>query len=204
MLGGRIERKKDRKKQGEGFNTHKNGSQKVATLLIKFQTSSSSTFAVAPAFSQSLFFGWARQPKHGYLHIITMVTGLFLQDKLITLMGTCAVQRIPLNTPCPCDQKTHQLLLTEFTLCTEVTSGYPARARKDLLGYILPCWFNARSGSMYSLEQNPHIVAFHMSQHLDVFTSCECYVSFQLYVFMCVIPVVCVTNREGGVVKQHN
>ena len=23
-------------------------------------------------------------------------------------------------------------------------------------------------------------------------------------IFMCVIPVVCVTNKEGGVVKQHN
>jgi hypothetical protein len=22
--------------------------------------------------------------------------------------------------------------------------------------------------------------------------------------FLCVIPVVCVTNKEGGVVKQHN
>ena len=22
--------------------------------------------------------------------------------------------------------------------------------------------------------------------------------------FMCVIPIVCVTNKEGGVVKQHN
>ena len=22
--------------------------------------------------------------------------------------------------------------------------------------------------------------------------------------FMCVIPVVCVTNKEGGAVKQHN
>jgi hypothetical protein len=109
-----------------------------------------------------------------------MVTELSLQDKLITLKGTCVVQRTPLNTPCPCDQKTHHLLLTEFTLCTEVTSGYPTRARKDQLGYIFPCWFKARgSGSMYSLEQNPDIVAFHMSQHLDVFSSCEYYVSCQ-------------------------
>ena len=23
-------------------------------------------------------------------------------------------------------------------------------------------------------------------------------------IFMCVIPVVCVTNKKGGVVKQHN
>jgi len=28
--------------------------------------------------------------------------------------------------------------------------------------------------------------------------------SFLTSVFMCVIPVVCVTNKEGGVVKQHN
>jgi len=118
-----------------------------------------------------------------------MVTGLFLQDQLITLKGTCAVQRTPLNTPCPCDQRTHQLLLTEFTLCTEVTSGCPPRALKDQPRYIFPCWFNARgSGSMYSLEQNPDIVAFHMSQHLDVFISCEHYVSSQFILTYLLTP----------------
>ena len=24
-----------------------------------------------------------------------------------------------------------------------------------------------------------------------------------IYIFVCIIPVVCVTNKEGGVVKQH-
>jgi hypothetical protein len=111
-----------------------------------------------------------------------MATGLFLQDKLIALKGPCAVQRTPLNTQCPCDQKTYQLLLTEFTLCTEVTSRYPSGARKDQLVCILQCWFNARgSGPMYSLEQNPDFVAFHMSQHLDVFSSCVYYVRFSSY-----------------------
>ena len=33
----------------------------------------------------------------------------------------------------------------------------------------------------------------------------QLYISvYKLLFFMCVIPVVCVTNKEGGVVKQHN
>lgn len=47
---------------------------------------------------------------------------LSLQDKMITLKRTGAVQRTPLYTPSPCDHKTHQLLLTGFTLCSELTS----------------------------------------------------------------------------------
>jgi len=35
---------------------------------------------------------------------------------------------------------------------------------------------------MYSLEQNPDTVAFHMSQHLDVFSLSEYYISYQFIV----------------------
>ena len=34
------------------------------------------------------------------------------------------------------------------------------------------------------------------SSYFGLFSLCQ--------IFMCVIPVVCVTNKEGGVVKQHN
>ena len=30
------------------------------------------------------------------------------------------------------------------------------------------------------------------------------YTSGKCMIFMCVIPVVCLTNKDGGVVKQHN
>jgi len=56
MLGGRIERKKEGNKE-KGATHTKTEVTKVATLLIKFRASSSSTFAVVPASSQSLFFG---------------------------------------------------------------------------------------------------------------------------------------------------
>jgi hypothetical protein len=56
MLGGRIERKKERKKE-KGATHTKTEVTKVATLLIKLQASNSSSFAFVPASSQSLFFG---------------------------------------------------------------------------------------------------------------------------------------------------
>jgi hypothetical protein len=52
----RKDRKKERNKENGAKHT-KTELTKVATLLVKLEASSSSTFAVTPASSQSLFFG---------------------------------------------------------------------------------------------------------------------------------------------------